>query len=715
MVLPSGLSILSVTPVSGLPAEPMTTAPNLQAPILPHPNTSVEVFSGSNVLDLGSTMPHHNLRQVIQASAGAWDDFTRYLQIMPGVASSSDLSNGLMIRGGSPSENLYVVDGIEVPNINHISFEGSTGGFTSMIDTSSIDSVDMKAGVYDAQYSSRLSSLIDIHTRDSAVPAHKEGELNLGISGVGGFVQRPLGEHGSTFFSGHRSILNLMTNDIGINGVPVYTDAMARVEFAPNSKDSFSILSLNGGDNLNISPSSCDSGVTLTDRTQYSGLRSTTGMVWQHMNSAHSLSKLTASYSSSQQQIGQQLLGSCNSTSSTWVYNENTKDSLTTLAYKFQSSKKEWLYSIGATARLMHTDYTVSQPLGQQSPFNVNGTWTDATNFQRNFYSGGEAAYLEASRHLGTRLTMSGGVRGEFFSATAARLVNPRASLAFRLNAHQTMNATFAQSSQLVPMIYIASYASNQHLRPTSARQISVGMDVWHSKNLALDVEAYLKNYSNEPVSVEYPSLMLENMVNMLGQQFVWLPLHSGGKGKSAGVEMMLTLRPTSRIQLIGSASFSHSRFSAADGVMRPGNYDIPLSLNGMATGRLYKQLVISVRNTYTSGHPYTPFDISNSIAQSRGIYDLAKVNAVRGSAYDRVDMDLHFSFHTGRKLMTVYGGVENMMNRENLLGYVWMNSCHLQQDAQMCGLSKSIAPGIPVMRVAQMPMYPSGGFRYNF
>jgi len=89
------------------------------------------------------------------------------------------MSNDVMVRGGSPSENLFVVDGIEVPNINHIAVEGTTGGFTSMIDTSIIESVDVKAGGYDARYSSRLSSLIEIHTSEGNAK-ERSGELDLG-------------------------------------------------------------------------------------------------------------------------------------------------------------------------------------------------------------------------------------------------------------------------------------------------------------------------------------------------------------------------------------------------------------------------------------------------------------------------------------------------------------------------------------------------------
>jgi len=169
-----------------------------------------------------------------------------------------------------------------------------------MIDTSSIESIDMKAGVYGAQYSNRLSSLIDIHTRNLE-NTKGAGEFNFGISGIGGLIQRPLGKHATALFAGHRSILNWVTDDIGINGVPIYTDGLSRLEWTPNNRDQITVLTLDGGDSLDITPDACDAGTTLNVRTAYGGLRSTTGMVWQHTHGAKALSRLEASYSSQQQ------------------------------------------------------------------------------------------------------------------------------------------------------------------------------------------------------------------------------------------------------------------------------------------------------------------------------------------------------------------------------------------------------------------------------
>jgi len=123
-----------------MPARSEATPPSAPPPISSDPanqngtrpispfKTSVEVNAARQTLEDGLAVPYHITQSEILSSAGTWGDFSRFLQLLPGAVWNSDMSNDVMVRGGSPSENLFVVDGIEVPNINHIAVEGTTGG-----------------------------------------------------------------------------------------------------------------------------------------------------------------------------------------------------------------------------------------------------------------------------------------------------------------------------------------------------------------------------------------------------------------------------------------------------------------------------------------------------------------------------------------------------------------------------------------------------------
>jgi hypothetical protein len=292
---------------------------------------------------------YHITQSEILASAGTWGDFSRYLQLLPGTVWNSDMSNDVMVRGGNPSENLYVVDGIEIPNINHIAVEGTTGGFTSMLDTSTISSVDMKPGAYDARYSSRLSSLIEIRTRERA-DHEQSGEVDFGISGIGGFLQRSFGHSSQLLLSAHHGVLDWATNDLGINGVPTYTNGLTQIQWDPTSKDHISFLSLSGADGIKIAPEACDHGETLRVDTQYSGIRSTEGFAWRHIQNPAVVSSISATYSTQGQNIAQEWQDNTlvytphcfpvQDSKTFPVYQEQSHDGISTLEYGLQLSRK---------------------------------------------------------------------------------------------------------------------------------------------------------------------------------------------------------------------------------------------------------------------------------------------------------------------------------------------------------------------------------------
>jgi hypothetical protein len=697
------------------PADAPAPVSSAVAPV----HSAVEVNAREDTLETGISAPYHVTESEVLSSAGTWGDFTRYLQVLPGVVWNTDMSNDVMVRGGNPAENLYVVDGIEVPNINHIAFEGTTGGFTSMIDTSTIDSVDVKAGVYDPRYSSRMSGLIEIHTRESEATT-RAGEATLGISGLGGFLDQPLGRNGDLLLSAHRSILNLFTDDVGINGVPIYTNGMARLEWKPDGKDRVTALSLSGADSILIAPSPCDRDVTLSDLTSYRGGRTTEGLVWQHAHSPTAVSTLTVSYSEQGQNVGQQQQATifdhqpgCETDpqNDITLYDEHTRDQNPDVQYEAQIARGSWLVAMGSTARLAHFDYAVAQPVGQQSPFNENPGWSDADTFTRNFLAGETAAHIQAAGQIGARWTLIAGAREETFALTGAHMFEPRASLAYRISSRQAVNATWNRSAQLAPAINILSYAGNQELRPLRSQQFTLGSELWRTNRTTLSLETYRKTYADEPVSTEYPSLMLANMVDTLGQQFVWLPLRSGGRGRSQGVELLLRARRSSWLQFLGSASYSRTLYAAGDGVLRPGNFDFPLVANAMMTARIRWGIEASLRNTYASGRPYTPFNIPLSEQQMRGIYDLTRVNGMRGPGYNRLDADFNRGFTLGKGKLTVYGGVENALNRANFLGYSWLDNCLPTEQ----GCAEDVTPGVPETELTQMPIFPSAGVRWDF
>jgi hypothetical protein len=706
---------------STVPAAPAPAGTRNNPEIRPV-TTTVEVHASQGTVERGAAPLYQITQQEVLSSAGTFEDFTRYLQVLPGVVWNSDVSNDVIVRGGHPAENLYVVDGIEIPNINHIEVEGSTGGFTSMIDTSSVGTVDLNSGAYDSQYSSRLSSLIDIHTRatDQEVPFD---EISFGIGGVGGFSEYPVGNKGSLFLSGHRSLFDLVTTNIGLNGSPVLADGLGRLDLNPDEADKISLLNVSGADSIAITPCAGDPGESLLVDTQYSGMRSTTGAVWQHLQGPRMVSTLTGTFSVDDHGIDQQMQNPgaaekswatgvyCQATGLTQIYLEQTHDGLSSLRYNLRFAWKNWLASVGESGGLTSLNYNVAQPQGLQSPFSINPAWTDAGSFRRRFNMGETASYADITGNPAKGWTLMAGAREETFALTGAHTFNPRATASYRLNSHEAIGASWNSSSQAPPTIDILSFPQNAFLKPTRVDQVSLGANLWSANWLSARMQVFHKNYTDEPVSTQYPSLMLANMVDTLGQQFVWLPLRTGGLGRSQGIESMVRARLRRRLEFLGTATYSRTKYAAADGVLRSGNYDLPLVGNGLLTIHLPMALDLSIRDTYASGRPYTPFNIAASEAQFRGIYDMARVNALRGDAYNRFDFEVGRQFHIRSGVLTFNGGMQNAFDRGNFLGYVWLDRCLQSEPAS----NPCYMNGLPEAKVTQMPHFPSASVRYSF
>jgi hypothetical protein len=130
----------------------------------------------------------------------------------------------------------------------------------------------------------------------------------------------------------------------------------------------------------------------------------------------------------------------------------------------------------------------------------------------------------------------------------------------------------------------------------------------------------------------------------------------------------------------------------------------------GNATGnvRLPLGFQLDLRESSASGRPYTPFDLADSNEQNRGIYDVTQINALRGPMYNRLDLELERSFHARKGVFDIHAGAENVLNRGNLLGYLWLNDCK-----QGWGCANS--SGEPIIKADQMGRYPVFSARYEF
>jgi hypothetical protein len=173
------------------------------------PETPVSTFSQSN--------------EEIRRLPGGLEDVVRAISILPGVAQVQAGRNDLIVRGGAPSENLFVVDLIEVPNINHFGTQGATGGPLSFINLDYVEGTTFATGGFGVQYGDKLSSVLTINLRDGRKD-RLGGKATISASQFGLGLEGPISDGGSFIFSARRSYLDFVFKAAGFGFVPEYWD-----------------------------------------------------------------------------------------------------------------------------------------------------------------------------------------------------------------------------------------------------------------------------------------------------------------------------------------------------------------------------------------------------------------------------------------------------------------------------------------------------------
>ena len=629
----------------------------------------------------------------IETSAGTFGDPSRFLQMLPGIVSDNDKFNDFIVRGGNSQETLFIVDNIEMPSINQLALSDTTGGFVSMIDNKAIQQMTLHTDTYDSKFDQRLSAIVEITTtKNSRTVPH--AEIELGMAGAGGSIDRPWGPNGSLFVSGRRSILNLLTNDIGMNGVPIYSNGLFRADKRLNEKNNFWGLSLTGVDSIQIHPDPHNRWETNPYDITYQGWRNTTGLNWQHVFSSRSFGVLSLSNSEQSQSLRENAQLQADAT----VYAEDTRNGITRAKYDGTLQAKPWLtITAGVRTALDRTNYRLNQPLGLQNPYSENATPVNATSFHRDFSSFSSAEYSQASFLLPHGMKIVVGQRFSQWAIVGSEAWTPKALFVMPIFG-RIAHIGYAEYAQLPPSLYILSF-NNQSLQPIRARHITGGFEAIHYQRMRLSIEAYQKRYSDYPVALNVPQLSLANITNTFGQAFLMFPMTSKGLGIARGVELALDCKLSSRFSLTSSMTYSRSWYSGLDGVLRRGSFDLPFVANIAGNLRLGKTMIMSSRYSLASGRPYTPDNLPRSTSQNRDVYDLSKINAARGPEYSRLDFRLEQSHPVKRGTFTWHLGLQNAMGTNNFYSYEW----------------RPRATGAGVLAQDQMPRFPDGGFKYIF
>lgn len=599
----------------------------------------------------------------IRRSPGGFEDVVRALSVLPGVAQADAGRNDLIVRGGAPSENLYLVDGIEVPNINHFGTQGATGGPLSYINLDFVRETTFSTGGFSSLYGDKLSSVLTIDLRNGRND-RIGGKATISASQFGLNVEGPLLNENSTFlFSARRSYLDFIFKAAGFSFVPEYYDVLTKADFKIDNKNSLSFLFISAFDNVkffnNDEEQKFDNSRILgTDQVQY-----ITGLNFRRLiNNGYyniSLSRNYTDFDSRQRDLNLNPVFTNKSI-------EEENNLRTDLVYQF-STKTE--LNVGATVKLIEFDADILFPtfittFGDSLPIT---SLTESENFLK------LGSYINFNFRPFSRLSTNLGLRLDYFDALNTNTyLSPRFSASFMITENTNINISTGFYYQSPSYIWLIADEKNRSLKNVRVNQYVAGFDHRLNEDALLKIEGFYKDYSDYPTSTIRPYLVLANTgAGFAGSDdnyssFGLEPLVSSGSGNTYGAELSLQ-KKLSQTPYYGilSLTYSKSFFTALDGIERPGSYDQNWIFNLSGGYKLDEHWEISIKFRFASGKPFTPFN-------SNGTQNISDYNSRRMKSAHSLDLRVDRRwFFTGWTLIT-YIDVQNVYNQNNTSGIRW-------------------------------------------
>ena len=608
--------------------------------------------------------------QEIEKSPGANRDISRIVQSYPGVAFSPiGYRNDLIVRGGSPSENRFYLDGVEIPNINHFSTQGASGGPVGILNADLIREVNFYTGAFPTDKGNALSSVLDFKLRDGDMERNSL-KATLGASEVSLASNGHLGKKTSYLVSVRQSYLQFLFDMLGLPFLPTFTDAQFKLKTRFDARNELTVLGLGGIDKmkLNTKADDEDNEYILSYLPKIQQETFTLGAVYRHYAGAH-VQSVVASHS---------YLNNRNT-----KYQQNDESDPEHLMLRLRSTEQNTQLRLENSSSFRNWKVTVGTSLdySQYSNTTFQKIYTDrAQTFDYHTYLGimrwglfGTVNYTS----IDERFTASLGLRADANNYSAAMKdlsdqLSPRLSLSYQLTEHWSLSGNAGLYYQLPPYTALGFknnnglYANKYALRYMQVSQGSVGLNWRKGDTFEVSVEGFYKDYDRIPLSVAdgIPLTCKGNDYGVIGNEL----LTSTAQGRSYGAELLLKWLIAKKLNLASSFTLFKSEYRTdKESEYIASAWDNRFIFNLRGTYNLPRHWSVGMKVSCIGGAPYTPYDADKSSlvtawnAQGKPYYDYTRYNEERLPAFTQVDIRIDKTFYLKRCMLGFYIDLQNI------------------------------------------------------
>lgn len=618
----------------------------------------------------------------IRSNPGGNFDVSKVVQSLPGVGLSNGFGerNDIIIRGGAPNENVYYLDGIEIPVLNHFQTQGSSGGAQGILNLSFIEELKLSTSAFDAKYDNALSSTFVIQQRDGN-PNRLTGNARISMTESALTLEGPLSSNTTFLASGRKSYTGLLFKMIDLPIRPEYSDFQYKVTHRFNQKITLSAIGIGAIDNFSFAEPR-----KVTPENQYI-LRSnpyinqwtyTTGLSLRHQIEngyvnfvlSRNMFRTTIDKYEDEQKI---------------EANRNMLIKSDEIENKFRFDVSQfingWRMTGGVSAQYVGYSGDIFNKI-TNGIYNENGELIipEQTVFfdsDINFWKYGFFAQA-AKRFFEHQLLVSAGIRNDMNTFTDdgndfGKRLSPRLSLSYTVASRWKINASSGIYYQ-IPIYTALGYKDthqqliNKDMDYTRSTHFVLGTEFIPENSLRFTLEGFYKKYNDYPVS-ERTGISMANQGTQFGsvgsERILTL-----GKGETYGLELFAQKKMTENLFYTLSYSFVISKFSGTSQKMIASSWDNRHLFSGMAGYSLPKNWEIGAKFRYAGGNPYTAFDMNasqqNYLLLGQGVIDAEALNELRLSDYSQLDLRIDKTYHFKRTSLNFYLDMQNILMHKN-------------------------------------------------
>ncbi len=606
----------------------------------------------------------------IQRNPGGNQDISLVIQSLPGVASTPNFRNDIIIRGGAPNENSFFLDGIEIPSINHFATQGSSGGPVGLLNVNFIREVDLYTSGFPMEKANALSSVLDIKLKDGR--SDKIGGIfQVGASEVGLTLEGPINEKTTFLASARRSYLQFLFSVLELPFLPTYNDFQYKIKHKFDDKNQLTLIGLGAIDQFKLNLEANETEVQqfqlaflpVNEQWNYSvgakfthfGENSYTNFIL----SRFMLNNTAFKFENNDEENGQQLLDYQSREIENKLRIENFRRSggwrLTNgfgfEEVKYITSELDLRVAPGAAPRNYETDLRLFQ-------------YFVFSNANRSFFD------EKLNLNLGLRLD------GNTFNAQTANPLNqlsPKIALTYNINSDWSLTANYSIYNQLPPYTTLgfrdtAGTLVNEDLEYISTQHLVAGFAYYLPFNAKISVEGFYKIYDNYPFLTER-GITLANLgsdFGVIGNE----PAVSSARGRARGIEFLYQQKLYDG--WFGTLAYTlvKSEFEDANGDLVPSSWDNQNIITLTGGKKFGKNWELGVQYQFLGGAPYTPTDIATSSlvqvynVNRRGLPDWSRLNEERFDNFNRVNIRIDKKWFFEAWSLNLYFDVQNLLGQ---------------------------------------------------